>query len=157
MSARNGEEAADASLWSWREVDVGAFKDARLGRRFGDLLHRLSEGMGGSIPFACQDWSNTKAAYRFFSNPRVQEGQILNGHFAATRGRYFESDAPSIRKVGRTNLGRRTCLAFICQCCSGSSIRRSGSSAGLKKAEYPQHSPPHRFSPCRRTRHGAAD
>ncbi|WP_260687612.1 IS4/Tn5 family transposase DNA-binding protein [Rhizobium laguerreae] len=27
--------------------------------------------MGGSIPFACQDWVNTKAAYRFFSNPNV--------------------------------------------------------------------------------------
>jgi hypothetical protein len=94
MSTRNGEQAANASHWSWREVDVGAFKDARLGRRFGGLLRRLSEGMGGSIPFACQDWSNTKAAYRFFSNPRVQEGQILNGHFAATRGRCVESDGP---------------------------------------------------------------
>jgi hypothetical protein len=41
--------------------------------------------MGGSIPFACQDWSNTKAAYRFFSNPRVEEADILQGHFAATR------------------------------------------------------------------------
>jgi len=92
MSAQNGEQAADASHWPGREVDVGAFKDARLGRRFGDLLRRLSDGMGGSIPFACQDWSNTKAAYRFFSNPRVQEGQILNGHFAATLGRYDESD-----------------------------------------------------------------
>ena len=26
-----------------------AFKDARLGRRFSDLLRRLSEGMGGSM------------------------------------------------------------------------------------------------------------
>jgi hypothetical protein len=94
MSAQNGEQAADAGHWSWREVDVGAFKDARLGRRFSDLLRRLSEGMGGSIPFACQDWSNTKAAYRFFSNPRVEENEILNGHFSATRGRYDETDGP---------------------------------------------------------------
>ena len=94
MSTRNGEHAADASHWSWREVDVGAFKDARLGRRFGDLLRRLSEGMGGSIPFACQDWTNTKAAYRFFSNPRVEESEILNGHFAATRVRCDEGDGP---------------------------------------------------------------
>ena len=50
--------------------------------------------MGGSIPFACQDWSNTKAAYRFFSNPRVEESEILNGHFAATRGRYEGTDGP---------------------------------------------------------------
>jgi hypothetical protein len=54
----------------------------------------MSDGMGGTIPFACQDWSNTKAAYRFFSNPRVEEGDILHGHFAATRRRYEESDGP---------------------------------------------------------------
>lgn len=36
---------------------------------------------------ACQDWSNTKAAYRFLSNPRVTEGAILAGHFEATRER----------------------------------------------------------------------
>jgi hypothetical protein len=92
MSARNGEQSADCGHWSWREVNVAAFKDARLGRRFGDLLRRLSEGMGGSIPFACQDWTNTKAAYRFFSNPRVEESEILNGHFASTSVRDDESD-----------------------------------------------------------------
>ena len=54
----------------------------------------MSDGMGGSIPFACQDWANTKAAYRFFSNPRVEEGDILNGHFAATSGRFEQSDGP---------------------------------------------------------------
>jgi hypothetical protein len=94
MSAQNGEQAGNSGHWCQQEVDVAAFKDARLGRRFCDLLRRLSEGMGGSIPFACQDWTNTKAAYRFFSNPRVEEGEILNGHFAATRGRYDESDGP---------------------------------------------------------------
>jgi hypothetical protein len=94
MSAQNGEQAGNSGHWCQQEVDVGAFKDARLGRRFCDLLRRLSEGMGGSIPFACQDWTNTKAAYRFFSNPRVEESEILNGHFAATRGRFDESDGP---------------------------------------------------------------
>ena len=94
MSAQSGEQAGIGSHWSQQEVDVGAFKDARLGRRFCDLLRRMSDGMGGSIPFACQDWTNTKAAYRFFSNPRVEEGDILGGHFAATRGRFDESDGP---------------------------------------------------------------
>ncbi len=47
---------------------------------------------GGSIPFACQDWANTKAAYRFFANGRVEEGEILRGHFAATRTRYDACD-----------------------------------------------------------------
>jgi hypothetical protein len=37
---------------------------------------------------ACQDWASTKAAYRFFSNERVDEQEILSGHFQATRERF---------------------------------------------------------------------
>ncbi|WP_043152376.1 MULTISPECIES: IS4 family transposase [unclassified Sphingobium] len=80
--------------WSRSEVDETAFRDARLGRRFGDLLRRLSDRMGGSIPLACQDWASTKAAYRFFSNPKVEEGDILAGHIEATKARYAASDGP---------------------------------------------------------------
>ena len=80
--------------WSDQEVDEAAFKDARLGRRFADLLKQLGDGMGGSIPFACQDWASTKAAYRFFSNTKMEEGDILSGHFAATRARYDACDGP---------------------------------------------------------------
>ena len=76
------------------EVDETAFKDARLGRRFGDLLRRLSDRMGGTIPLACQDWASTEAAYRFFSNPKVEEGDILAGHLEATKARYAASDGP---------------------------------------------------------------
>ena len=94
MSAQSREQAENDSHWSQKEVNLDAFKDARLGRRFCDLLRRMSDGMGGSIPFACQDWTNTKAAYRFFSNQRVDQGDILNGHFAATRGRFDETDGP---------------------------------------------------------------
>ncbi|WP_247523058.1 transposase [Bradyrhizobium sp. 145] len=47
--------------WTEREIDKTAFKDARLGQRFGELLRQIGDGMGGSIPFACQDWANTKA------------------------------------------------------------------------------------------------
>jgi hypothetical protein len=35
-------------------------------------------------PYACQDWANTKAAYRFLSNDRVTEADILSGHFEST-------------------------------------------------------------------------
>src|SRR5580658_6078217 len=45
----------------------------------------MSNGIGHTIPLACQDWANTKAAYRFFSNPRITEEEILSGHFASTR------------------------------------------------------------------------
>jgi hypothetical protein len=80
--------------WSEREVDETAFKDARLGRRFGELVRRIGDAMGESIPFTCQDWANTKAAYRFLSNERVDEGDILSGHFAATRARCDAFDGP---------------------------------------------------------------
>lgn len=50
------------------------------------------EGLGESIPFACQDWANTKAAYRFFSNDRVNEKEILEGHFQSTQDRFVEAN-----------------------------------------------------------------
>jgi hypothetical protein len=48
--------------------------------------------MGQSIPLVCQDWANTKAAYRFFSNDRVGEADILAGHFQSTRDRTAATD-----------------------------------------------------------------
>ncbi|MFD3264377.1 IS4 family transposase [Phenylobacterium ferrooxidans] len=94
MAVRDGDAVDRSAHWSDREVDQGAFKDARLGRRFADILKQLGDGMGGTIPFACQDWANTKAAYRFFSNAKVEEGDILSGHFAATRTRYDACEGP---------------------------------------------------------------
>ena len=64
-----------ASHWTAREVDEGAFKDARLGRRCAELLRRMGDAMGESIPYACQDWASAKAAYRFLSNARVEESK----------------------------------------------------------------------------------
>jgi hypothetical protein len=68
------------------------FLDARLGKRFRTIVERLSHSIGETIPMACQDWANTKAAYRFFANERVSEAQILSGHFQATRNRFSGTD-----------------------------------------------------------------
>ena len=70
------------------------FQDERLKKRFRLLLKQFWESMGQSIPFACQDWANTKAAYRFFSNDHVSEQDILGGHFQATSERFATSDGP---------------------------------------------------------------
>lgn len=94
MSAGRDRQQALGEHWSQSEVDQAAFKDVRLGRRFSDLLCRLSDRMGGTIPLACQDWAGTKAAYRFFSNPKVEEGEILSGHMEATKARYAASEGP---------------------------------------------------------------
>ncbi|MEJ0050550.1 MAG: transposase DNA-binding-containing protein [Methylovirgula sp.] len=72
---------SDIETWIDREVAGCEFKDERLGRRFCKLLGQIGSDMGQSIPQICRDWANTKAAYRFFSNERVNEADILRGHF----------------------------------------------------------------------------
>src|SRR5260370_40513477 len=58
--------------------------------------------MGQSIPLVCQDWANTKAAYRFFSNDRVSEADILAGHSQSTHGRPAATDGPVLVLHGTT-------------------------------------------------------
>jgi hypothetical protein len=76
------------SAWLTQELDGYHFHDARLARRFHELAAQLWDNLGQSIPLACQDWANTKAAYRFFANDHVSEGAILDGHFHSTRERF---------------------------------------------------------------------
>jgi hypothetical protein len=80
--------------WVEQETAACEFADVRLGRRFQELLEQIGGAVGESIPMACQDWANTKAAYRFFSNERVDEGDILAGHFRATADRFVTSEGP---------------------------------------------------------------
>jgi hypothetical protein len=110
--------------WVEHELEGGQFPDRRLKARLGALLRDLGQHVGGTVPLACQDWAATKAAYRFFDNPRVDEGVILGGHFAATAGRFaatpgtvlvlhdttefsFRRDAPEeVGYLGRTRTRR---------------------------------------------------
>ena len=78
--------------WIDREIGGCEFRDARLGGRFRKLLGQIGSAMGQSIPLVCQDWANTKAAYRFFSNDRVSEADILAGHFQSTHDRAAATD-----------------------------------------------------------------
>ena len=75
---------------SWIDDELAGckFSDVRLDKRFRTLMEQLSEGVGETIPMACQDWAKNKAAYRFLSNPRVSEEEILAGHFQATSDRF---------------------------------------------------------------------
>lgn len=87
-------DAKSPDAWVDREVADCEFKDERLGKRFRSLLGQLSSSPGDSIPLVCQDWANTKAAYRFFDNDRVSEADILGGHFQATRDRASATGGP---------------------------------------------------------------
>jgi len=80
-------ESGDEQAWIEQELAASKFPDARLDKRLRNLVEQLAKGIGRSLPWACQDWAAGKAAYRFFSNDRVGEEQILAGHFLATRER----------------------------------------------------------------------
>ena len=84
----------EADVWFDEELDGCSFADERLNKRLRKLLERMAGAMGESIPLACQDWANTKAAYRFFSNERVSEEEILAGHFQSTRSRFAVASSP---------------------------------------------------------------
>jgi len=78
--------------WVDKDIEGSVFKDKRLQQRFRKLLEQIWNGVGQTIPFACQDWANTKAAYRFLLNDRVSEKEILDGHFNATKERITKLD-----------------------------------------------------------------
>ncbi|BBO59763.1 IS4 family transposase [Mycoavidus sp. B2-EB] len=80
--------------WFEEEIGQNKFRDERLTKRFRLVLERLWSYVGQSIPMAFQDWSNTKAAYRFFSNAKVSEQEILSGHYEATQKRFEASRGP---------------------------------------------------------------
>jgi hypothetical protein len=55
----------ETTAWFDRELAGCHFADERLKKRFRKLVAQMGSAMGQSIPMVCQDWTNTKAAYRF--------------------------------------------------------------------------------------------
>jgi hypothetical protein len=98
VQARKDVESLSVPEDEWIENEVMdcELEDARHGKRLRQLLKQLSGRVGATIPLACQDWANTKAAYRFFDNRRVSEANILAGHFAATLGRFESTNGARI-------------------------------------------------------------
>ena len=71
-------------------VDLG---DERLEKRCLQLAAKLSAQPNKSVPQACGTWSDTKAAYRFFSNDRVTREKLLEPHIGQTIRRSNERTA----------------------------------------------------------------
>ncbi|WP_165569157.1 IS4/Tn5 family transposase DNA-binding protein [Leptospira noguchii] len=84
----------ERKAWIEEELAGCDFGDIRLHKRFYKFLENSSEGIGSSIPFVSQDWSSTKTAYRFLSNDRVSEKEILGGHLQSTQERCNSEDGP---------------------------------------------------------------
>jgi hypothetical protein len=82
-------------MWSaleLRHVDLG---DRRLDRRLVKLVDDLLRTPEASVPQAAGDWAATKAAYRFWDNPRVQPGDIRAAHRDSTLERLTgQEDGP---------------------------------------------------------------
>jgi hypothetical protein len=93
---REGTVPMDGTTDAWFDVEVAgcSLADKRLNKRLRKLLAQIGSAMGQSIPVVCQDWTNVKAAYRFFSNDRVSEADILAGHFQSTHDRTAASARP---------------------------------------------------------------
>ena len=107
-----GDKPNAPEHWSDQEIDEAAFQDARLGRRCHELIRQMGGGMGESILLACQDRANTKAAYQFFANERVHEGNCQRPPcscrygFAAMRARACGQPYPqSYADAGVSSLG----------------------------------------------------
>jgi hypothetical protein len=86
----------DGATNAWLDGELAgcSLADERLTRRLRKLLAQIGSDMGQSIPLVCRDWANAKAAYRFFSNERVSEADIMAGHFQSTRDRTAATDGP---------------------------------------------------------------
>ena len=66
------------------EMRLTNLGDERLNNRLISLLDTLSNAPQASIPVACEGWTETKAAYRFFDNKKVEAEKILAPHRAST-------------------------------------------------------------------------
>ena len=65
-------------------IDLG---DERLNRRSERIIEALGADPQASVNAACDGWSDTLAAYRFFDNQAVDPSRILKPHLDATKRR----------------------------------------------------------------------
>ena len=70
--------------WAELEFDEAELGDRRLTVRLVDLARRLAEHPSQSLPEACEDAAQLKAAYRFFDNEKVTPSAMLRSHVRST-------------------------------------------------------------------------
>lgn len=78
------EQRRRMQSWAKEETKTAQIGDARLNRRFGNLLDMLIKKPDSRIPSLSKSWGETKAAYRFFDNGLVTWEKILQPHREAT-------------------------------------------------------------------------
>jgi hypothetical protein len=73
--------------WARRELGGASLGDRRLSQRLVILASQLAADPSASIPKACGFWGQSKAAYRFFDNDKVNEDDLLAPHYQSTKER----------------------------------------------------------------------
>ncbi len=73
--------------WAAAEFEGMDLGDKRLNARLIKLCDTFSEAPESPINQACEDWAETKAAYRFFQNEKVDIGEIMATHRHKTAAR----------------------------------------------------------------------
>jgi hypothetical protein len=73
--------------WVDEEFETLDLGDPRRDRRAKELLKRLAAKPSGSIPGACDGWSETMAAYRFLGNEEVDWVDMMQPHWERTAAR----------------------------------------------------------------------
>lgn len=76
--------AADPVDWVEKEFGTVEFYDPRLKKRLLNIVRDFYGQPQASIPQACGLHAKTKAAYRFFSNERVNMDEVIRGHVEST-------------------------------------------------------------------------
>jgi hypothetical protein len=80
---KTGEEI-DETDWAQVELSEVDLADSRLNDRFQQLGSALGKQPLAPINAACEDWADSKAAYRFFDNEKVTPEKILSPHSQRT-------------------------------------------------------------------------
>lgn len=71
--------------WLNEEFSEIEFGDKRLKVRFLKIAEQFSKKSEAPINQACEDWADTKAAYRFFNNQKVSSEKIISEHCKRTK------------------------------------------------------------------------
>jgi hypothetical protein len=70
--------------WAVEEFGQVDLKDERLNFRCQELVETLGQQPSAPINQACEDWADSKAAYRFVDNQKVTPEKILAPHSERT-------------------------------------------------------------------------
>jgi hypothetical protein len=71
--------------WAQMEFALTRLGDQRRTQRLVKIATRLAQSPGGTLPQAMPRWEELKAAYRFFSQPKITFEDILRPHWERTQ------------------------------------------------------------------------